>query len=126
MQIGDEAESENDTSRLSFEDEQVNLAGFPTLHSNRNSLLASAVEAPTSAGSSPFDQRLNSVQTVSSRNSCYDRMSFHCKTSGNQMDFQKLINFKTCFVANEEKVYCEDCDENVGYSVKVRKGNRSL
>lgn len=126
VRIKDEDESENDTSRVSFEDEQVNLAGFPTLYSNRNSLIASAVEAPTSAGSSPFDQRLNSVQTVSSRNSCYDRMSFHCKTSGNQMEFQKLINFKTSFVANEEKVYCEDCNENVGYFVKVRKGKRSL
>jgi hypothetical protein len=117
-----EKDSECEISGLSFDDEPGNSAAFPTQNSNRNSMIVSGIEAATSAGSSPFDQRLNSIQTFESKK--LERMSFHLK--GGNIEFQKLLNFKASFVANEEKVYCPECDKNVFYFVKVRKTSNGL
>lgn len=117
-------------SNLSFEEEPKHSVVYPSLYSNRNSLIGSTTDrAVNSLATSPQDQRVSTIYTISSTTSY--------KQSQANFEFfdRKPSPLKENFSYNKQKsnngiesgkVYCEKCKENVGISMQVRNHQENL
>lgn len=109
-------------SQLNFEDEPKHSAVYPSLHSNRNSMIGSTTDNPSSLASSPLDQRLSTYYTLNSGNFVQGGLNGF----GFKEDLGKVGSVKSGFVMCNEQVYCPKCKENVNFFLKIRHLKQNL
>lgn len=117
---------EDEFSGLNFEDEPKHWTVYPSLHSNRNSMIGSTTDNPSSASSSPLDQRLSTYCTVNSGNLAQGTLNGFKFVNGGKDELPKTFNVKQEFVGYNEQVYCPRCKENVNFFVKIKNFKQNL
>lgn len=123
-------EASNDlVSNISFEDEPKHSIAYPSIHSNRHSLIASITDqAIYSSAASPLDQRSSTIYTNSSTTPYrkgYDKNDDIDKRNKNKENYY-FGRRKSNNIGITGRIYCEKCKRNTFVNVCVRNRQESL